>query len=1305
MKSKITLLALAMMLNFVSFAQFFDTVPFIGAFGPTGSTKPTTTGYNPDPTNTNINWTAGWAEWDPINKLYPGDAGWAPTSQHPATTANKVTVSGAISSNTTWTNNNWYEVSGTVHILSGATLTIEPGTVIRGKTDNIFVLIVAKGGKINAVGTKEQPIVFTSGRAPGARVRGDWGGMLLIGNAHTNTANGVRQYEALPSDPLALYGGGPNYNDADNSGALRYVRIEFAGYNFLPDQEINGITFAGVGKGTKADYIMVSYANDDSYEWYGGAIDHKYLIAFAGTDDDFDMDEGYNGRCQFLLGVRHPSIFETSPTGTSNGFEHDNNTGLGSAGQVTPGVNAPTPTTAPIISNMTLLGPIRAGENRNALSTTARARFGRALEIRTNVSTSVFNSLIGGYLEGMRMVHPSTSITPSVQERALSDQMTMRNNVLAAAIPTDVLYTATNTPSNVNTLSQALYSENFTSPGTVAKWWFQGATSGFTTSGNDTANNIAKFGITSPSYTGNPAGAASQISFTGVNYLLTAGNPYATAARFNTAKIPTTPQPFVNVTPSSLPVFNQTVGAPSALRFIVVNAGNLVGNVNFNLSTNSNFEISFSHTTGWATSLTKNGPTLNDTVFIRYNRANTGANPATLNIASTVGTDFAAINLNLQGSATAPASPVFGVDKSLIKFSSAVGSPSTEQLVNVFARYLSGDINVAATGVFQVSTTSGSGFGASVTLPSSTNGSTPIYVRFNPSSAGAANGTVTLSSAGLDDVIINLEGNTTGAPLISASPSGFPQWQIDTQTTTLAYPITVSGSNLTADVVVKAPNTRYKLSTDSAFTSPVDSIVLTQSGGSVASTKVYVRFQPGSNLGSSTGNVSVASTGATTRNVAVSGLATSATARRITVVALVNSWSFETIFGTPSTSRNFRVSAARLTDRLTISFGVGGFQLSLNNTTWSDQLVIDTLAGGNINETIVYLRYNPATVGASGAQQMNLTSASATTITFTVSGISTPVVTVDPPSLPELVTTVGTPSYTASVNVSGVRLLGPVTIDVTPGSGFEVSSNPTSGFGTSVSLPATGNTLSSTPVYFRYNPTSAGQSPAGTIATFATTSSPSALINLSGYAVDLPTPVLNLSTATLTFNATVAGPTAAQTFTVQGTNLRDSLNITVGGDFELSPDSANGPWLKTWRLPESAVATALTLYCRFNRSTDGTSNSNITFTSTGMTTQNIAVTGTLATVGLNDANIISNFVMYPNPASDLANLLFTLEKASNVNVVVSDITGKVVSTFSNMLASGENLIVIPTTEMNNGIYFVKISTEQGSKTTRLMIAK
>ncbi|HBZ35309.1 MAG TPA: hypothetical protein DEO33_02630, partial [Rikenellaceae bacterium] len=207
-----------------------------------------------------------------------------------------------------------YILKGWVYVIDGVTLTIEPGTVIKGDKDTKAALIIERGGKLIAEGTKNEPIVFTSNQSAGSRKPGDWGGVIICGKATNNKREMI-----IEGGPRSSHGGD---NDDDNSGVMSYVRIEFAGYPFKTDQEINGLTLGSVGRGTRMDHIQVSYSNDDSYEWFGGTVDAKYLIAYHGWDDDFDSDNGYRGRIQFGLVVRNPRIADKS---SSNGLESDNN--------------------------------------------------------------------------------------------------------------------------------------------------------------------------------------------------------------------------------------------------------------------------------------------------------------------------------------------------------------------------------------------------------------------------------------------------------------------------------------------------------------------------------------------------------------------------------------------------------------------------------------------------------------------------------------------------------------------------------------------------------------------------------------------------------------------------------------------------------------------------------------------------------------------------------------------------------------------------------------------------------------------
>ncbi|WP_400193334.1 T9SS type A sorting domain-containing protein [Hymenobacter sp. B81] len=307
-----------------------------------------------------------------------------------------VVVSGSITSNTTWTRNNVYLLSGFVYVESGAVLTIEPGTIIKGEKASKGTLIIKQGARIEANGTAAQPIVFTSNEPAGSRARGDWGGVILCGRAPVNQAG----TPTIEGGVGAVYGGtDPN----DNSGTLRYVRIEFPGIAFQPNSEINGLTMGGVGAGTTIDYVQVSYCGDDSFEWFGGTVNAKHLVAIAATDDDFDTDFGFQGRVQFAVTLRDPNSADVSG---STAFESDNDaTG-----------STLTPRTAPIFSNVTAILPNPIG---------ATANFTRAMHLRRNTQISIFNSVLTGWPQGLTLDGATT------QANATAGSLVLKNNVMA----------------------------------------------------------------------------------------------------------------------------------------------------------------------------------------------------------------------------------------------------------------------------------------------------------------------------------------------------------------------------------------------------------------------------------------------------------------------------------------------------------------------------------------------------------------------------------------------------------------------------------------------------------------------------------------------------------------------------------------------------------------------------------------------------------------------------------------------------------------------------------------------------------
>ena len=245
-------------------------------------------------------------------------------------------LSGTISVNRTLASDTVYTLSGYVQVASGATLTIPAGTKLIGDTtvagSSLFIL---RGARIVANGSAAQPIVFTSARAPGNRKPGDWGGLILVGNAQNNRG-GTVIVEGSNGGPGAgsagiTYNGGSD--DADNSGVLRYVRVEFAGYAVAANEELNSFTFAAVGSGTTMDYLQSMAGLDDSFEWFGGKADAKHLVSYESGDDHFDTSEGFRGRVQYLIGLQSTIIQPVpgtgSPSADPQGFEVDGCNGAG----------------------------------------------------------------------------------------------------------------------------------------------------------------------------------------------------------------------------------------------------------------------------------------------------------------------------------------------------------------------------------------------------------------------------------------------------------------------------------------------------------------------------------------------------------------------------------------------------------------------------------------------------------------------------------------------------------------------------------------------------------------------------------------------------------------------------------------------------------------------------------------------------------------------------------------------------------------------------------------------------------------
>jgi len=339
-------------------------------------------------------------------------------------TPESTTLEGKISSDRTLKASNVYKIRGIVYVTNGAKLTIEPGTVIQGESASKGALVITRGCKIIADGTKDKPIVFTSDAS--TPKRGDWGGIVICGNAPTNSSfngkAGVGQVEGGVNngEGLGLYGG---TTADDNSGTLHYVRIEYAGYAYLPDNELNGLTLAGVGSGTTVDYVEIFKANDDAIECFGGTVNLKHTVFISTLDDDFDTDNGWSGKVQFGIVMRDSAIADISK---SESFESDNDANG----------SALTPQTSGIYSNITVIGP------RASTANVGNSLFLCGAQIRRNSSISIFNSVIMGYPTGLLI--DASKGTPT-DNNIVANTLFVQNTIIAGCAKA-VDYSPSSTP-------------------------------------------------------------------------------------------------------------------------------------------------------------------------------------------------------------------------------------------------------------------------------------------------------------------------------------------------------------------------------------------------------------------------------------------------------------------------------------------------------------------------------------------------------------------------------------------------------------------------------------------------------------------------------------------------------------------------------------------------------------------------------------------------------------------------------------------------------------------------------------------
>ena len=319
-----------------------------------------------------------------------------------------VAVNANITANATWTRDNTYLIDGRVFVTNNATLTIQPGTVIKARpraAQDASALVIARGAKIMAEGTAAEPIIFTAAADNlngnlGQSDRGLWGGVVLLGRARINTAAGTGNVEGIPTtEPLGLYGG---TDDADNSGVMRYVSIRHAGSLLGPNNELNGLTMGAVGSGTTIEYVEVFANADDGFEWFGGTVNCRYLVSAFNDDDGFDWDEGFRGKLQFLFLIQDPAV-------GNQAFESD--------GGTTPEDGQPY--ALPQVYNVTAIGSGATSANTLSLGPI----------FRDNTGGRIFNSIFHDFRGYAFRIETESAQAQDSARRLAAGDITIANNL------------------------------------------------------------------------------------------------------------------------------------------------------------------------------------------------------------------------------------------------------------------------------------------------------------------------------------------------------------------------------------------------------------------------------------------------------------------------------------------------------------------------------------------------------------------------------------------------------------------------------------------------------------------------------------------------------------------------------------------------------------------------------------------------------------------------------------------------------------------------------------------------------------
>ena len=726
----------------------------------------------------------------------------------------------------------------------------------------------------------------------------------------------------------------------------------------------------------------------------------------------------------------------------------------------------------------------------------------------------------------------------------------------------------------------------------------------------------------------------------------------------------TPPPPELSVSPTSLSFGNIQVGSNSTQSYTVTGS-NLTSNVS--ISAPSGYQVSTSSGGGYQNSISispSNG-SINQTVYVRFSPT------AAQSYSGNVSNESSGLTRNVSVSGTG-VTPSLNVDPTSLSFGNVqVGTNSSPQSYTVSGSNLTSNVSINAHSGYQVSTNQTSGYQDNISIsPSNGSVNQTIYVRFSPTATQSYSGDVSNASSGLTR---NVSVSGTGVePQLSVSPTSLSFGNVQVGTSSSPQSYTVTGSNLTSNVSISAPS-GYQVSTSSG-SGYQNSINISPSNGSVNQT-IYVRFSPTA-AQSYSGNVSNASSGATTRNVSVSGTGTPPPPE---LSVSPTSLSFGNVqVNTNSSPQSYTVTGSNLTSNVTIS-APSGYQVSTSSGSGYQSNISISPSNGSVNQT-VYVRFSPTAAQSYSGNVSNESSGLTRNVSVSGTGVI-PQLSVNPTSLSFGNVQVGTNSSPQSYTVTGSNLTSNVSINAP--SGYQVSTSSGSGYQSNISISPSNGSVNQT-VYVRFSPTAA-QSYSGNVSNES--SGLTRNVNVSGTGTP-PPPELSVSPTSLSFGNIQVGSNSTQSYTVTGSNLTSNVSISAPSGYQVSTSSGSG-YQSSINISPSNGSVNQTVYVRFSPAAAQSYSGNVSNESSGLT-RNVSVSGTGITPSLNVDPISLSFgnVQVGTNSSPQSYMVTGSNLTSNVSI--SAPSGYQVSTSS---GSGyqSNINISPSNGSVNQTVYVRFS--------------